>query len=292
METGDALTVIQRRKSGRLNFNVDWNNYYSGFGDPSEELFAGLQLIGLLGSRNASISIRLQNNLHLDSLVLRNGLMVIGKEADNYPLSLQIDGALLIDNRQFQVLNQPNGSTHCVNTYSGWWFDSPCSNETNLNGLYFDGIHFPGYDYPIMSTEIMIKISQRQRTILGCPPPYCRGFSATDPNVCSGHGDCMLSRQCECYPGYGGVNCKDEVWSCFGVDRLSSSVCSGHGSCVSEDVCECFNNYNGSACNSTIKDLVTVRLNNGGSLTYLRHCDDLNITANVTGDNGRNLTFK
>ena len=43
-----------------------------------------------------------------------------------------------------------------------------------------------------------------------CQVAICSGKSATDKNVCSGHGSCVAPGQCICFKGWRGLNCESE----------------------------------------------------------------------------------
>ncbi|EDO39706.1 predicted protein [Nematostella vectensis] len=50
---GGAWTIIQRRQDGSVSFNRSWNEYKTGFGNPSGEFWLGLESIHRLTNQEA-----------------------------------------------------------------------------------------------------------------------------------------------------------------------------------------------------------------------------------------------
>ena len=70
-----------------------------------------------------------------------------------------------------------------------------------------------------------------------------------DPNVCSGHGDCVIATggntECCCDEGYGGNNCSSPPPVC-------NPACENGGTCVENNLCLCTQGWDGPICaNST-----------------------------------------
>jgi PKD repeat protein len=79
--------------------------------------------------------------------------------------------------------------------------------------------------------------------------PTCNGILATNPHVCSVHGDCVDVDVCECASGWTGVDCSTaDIHTCDGIAYNDPSVCSGHGMCAAQDTCVCMTGWTGNNC--------------------------------------------
>ncbi|MFC2036027.1 MauE/DoxX family redox-associated membrane protein [Chloroflexota bacterium] len=79
----------------------------------------------------------------------------------------------------------------------------------------------------------------------------CFGIPGNDPGVCSGHGTCVGTDNCQCDAGWTGLDCEfEEVthYYCNGIWQGDSSVCSTHGTCGNDGLCTCAEGYSGSDC--------------------------------------------
>lgn len=69
-------------------------------------------------------------------------------------------------------------------------------------------------------------------------------------NRCSGHGECVSSNTCQCYPGFQGVNCSDIA------DCSTLGSCNGNGVCMQDSAgnltCRCFAGFSGLNCSTPI----------------------------------------
>ncbi len=78
----------------------------------------------------------------------------------------------------------------------------------------------------------------------------CYGVEYDNSAVCSGHGSCIGTDQCQCNDGWMGMDCS--ITHCFGVtSNLSDRVCSGKGKCVRRNNCECYDGFRGHKCQRT-----------------------------------------
>jgi hypothetical protein len=69
------------------------------------------------------------------------------------------------------------------------------------------------------------------------PHVYCFENFSKETYVCSGHGKCISTDQCECNSTWGGMDCS--IPKCFGIISTNSTVCSGNGLCTSPNACVC-----------------------------------------------------
>ncbi|EFC42319.1 predicted protein [Naegleria gruberi] len=83
-------------------------------------------------------------------------------------------------------------------------------------------------------------------TGIQCDIPICYGLNSTNPNACSGNGNCISPNSCVCHANYTEGNCSIPL--CFGVRGDNSEVCSSKGSCVQANVCGCEDGHTGLEC--------------------------------------------
>ena len=79
--------VIQRRIDGSVDFNRNWTEYKSGFGDLRGEFWIGNDILHLLtASGNYKLRIKLMDGN--ESVVVEYGTFSVGDENQNYILRL------------------------------------------------------------------------------------------------------------------------------------------------------------------------------------------------------------
>lgn len=76
----------------------------------------------------------------------------------------------------------------------------------------------------------------------------CFGVPSVSDAVCSGHGTCLATDECQCDDGgeWMGVDCS--LTHCFGITSNLASVCSGNGECVNHNECSCSGGFRGHRC--------------------------------------------
>lgn len=84
------------------------------------------------------------------------------------------------------------------------------------------------------------------------PPIVCFSKESTDPQVCSGNGNCVANGVCACKTGFYGPQC--QFFNCFQIPSGSPLVCSSKGNCTKPNTCECLTGWTGPECNKTISD--------------------------------------
>ena len=83
----------------------------------------------------------------------------------------------------------------------------------------------------------------------------CFGVKANNAAVCSGHGNCIATDQCQCDSGWMKVDCS--LTHCFGFSsNLPDKVCSGRGTCVRQNKCHCSDGYRGHKCHKPPKEII------------------------------------
>ncbi|XP_033103917.1 fibrinogen-like protein 1 [Anneissia japonica] len=151
---GKAWTVFQRRQDGSVDFNQNWQNYASGFGDLNGEFWLGNKKIHkITSSAKYEFRIDMVTNDN-DTYHVTYDSIEIGSEAENFRLNL---GEYVgVKSNAAEGLHHSNESLHYHNgmsfstfdrdndnlrsyscsilSGSAWWFNK-CS-RTNLNGKY------------------------------------------------------------------------------------------------------------------------------------------------------------
>lgn len=98
-----------------------------------------------------------------------------------------------------------------------------------------------------------------ERCNISIPQPFtCFGKNVSDPQVCSGHGQCISQDNCTCDAGYSGEACEipppTPTIECYGKNASDPLVCSGNGECISENECLCDPSWYGLQCNESEPD--------------------------------------
>jgi hypothetical protein len=100
----------------------------------------------------------------------------------------------------------------------------------------------------------------------------CFGKYSKEKDVCSNHGKCIDSDQCQCDPGYIGNEC--QKLECFEGNAIK---CSGNGNCTNKpNVCDCVYGFVGEYCSTVICYNETVNTCSGnGNCTAPNVCECL-----------------
>ncbi|XP_037953126.1 ficolin-1-A-like isoform X2 [Teleopsis dalmanni] len=184
---GGGWLVIQRRQDGSVDFNRNWTDYKSGFGNINSEFFFGLNKLHKLTNKNAHelmIVMRL-----FDSTVLHTKFdyFLIGSETEGYilkELGLRSGNStfLLSWMEDFEFLTKDRyNNTLCNENFAkiingGWW--TSCTNHwyyvgekiivpdlfdvgnTDLNGIYNHGNDTSAKDRYLIIGDVKIKFAQ------------------------------------------------------------------------------------------------------------------------------------
>ncbi|XP_011189956.1 angiopoietin-related protein 1 [Zeugodacus cucurbitae] len=139
--------VIQRRQSGSVNFNRDWNDYKEGFGDLTGNYWIGLEkLHALTNSCEQELYVQLDRRSG-EKRYAKYSLFLIGDESEDYILKSVGDysgnaGDSLSPQSgyKFSTYDRDNdiwGGGSCAKLYEGGWWYHSCY-RSHLNGLYGD----------------------------------------------------------------------------------------------------------------------------------------------------------
>ncbi|XP_033122852.1 fibrinogen-like protein A [Anneissia japonica] len=179
---GKAWTVFQRRQDGSVDFNQDWQNHTSGFGDLSGEFWLGNNKIHKITS-SAKYKFRIDMVTHDGNAYhVTYESIEIGSEAENFRLDIGeyidtkstavegLDYDVNSYNRynngmSFSTIDRDNdflSSGSCSIEYKcGWWFNM-CY-RSNLNGEYKSGII---WDHSITGHYILRFSEMKMRRIV------------------------------------------------------------------------------------------------------------------------------
>ncbi|XP_058489571.1 microfibril-associated glycoprotein 4-like [Solea solea] len=149
-------TVIQRRKDGTVNFYYGWDQYRTGFGEPSGEFWLGLENIHVLTQRK-SYELRVDmEDFEGNKAYVYYSTFSVGPEEDGYRLQVggfrngrrgDVAGDSLIyhDGMKFSTFDKDqdlNGQENCAGLFRGGWWYNNC-HYANPNGVYFSGHDSP-----------------------------------------------------------------------------------------------------------------------------------------------------
>ena len=147
---GGGWTVFQRRQDGSQDFNLDWNEYSTGFGDLSGEFWLGLEKIHRLTASASRTALRIDlKDFWLESGFAKFNDFAVGDSASEYKLSVSgFSGGnagdsltLKHDAMKFSTKDKDNdqlldeGLPSCSTMFTGGWWFWRCYNS-NLNGMY------------------------------------------------------------------------------------------------------------------------------------------------------------
>uniref|UniRef100_A0A1I8PZN8 Fibrinogen C-terminal domain-containing protein n=1 Tax=Stomoxys calcitrans TaxID=35570 RepID=A0A1I8PZN8_STOCA len=128
--------IILRRQDGSENFNRNWTDYKSGFGNPNGEFFIGLEVLhNLTNNGPPQELVVVMRNFGDEERHVKYDLFRVGNEAEKYALldlgvfsgNLNFDALRSHRGAKFSTPDQKNNarnSTHCYNDMitSGWWY--------------------------------------------------------------------------------------------------------------------------------------------------------------------------
>lgn len=144
----EAWVVFQRRKDGSVDFDRNWMDYVTGFGDPYGEFWLGNENLHILtSSKKYKLRIELEDYDGFTSFA-EYSTFSIASSAEKYRLTVfgyyGNAGDSLSDHNgeKFSTKDSDNdsGNGHCAEIcHSGWWFNN-CY-DSNLNGRYLRGQH-------------------------------------------------------------------------------------------------------------------------------------------------------
>ena len=176
---GGGWTVFQRRIGGYLDFNLNWDDYVHGFGNPRDEFWLGLSnLHRLTGNTSHTNMLRVDlGDFDGNTAYAKYSTFRVGDSVSEYTLTVYgytgtagNSFSSRHNGRRFTTKDKDNDNLrrgNCAQQYKGgWWYDA-CY-DTHLNGLYYhtgpqtghDGIawrYWRGTNYSLKVTELKVR---------------------------------------------------------------------------------------------------------------------------------------
>lgn len=140
-------TTVQRRHDGSVDFNRNWEEYATGFGNPGAEFWIGNEALHRLTADNCS-ELRIRMTDIYDNIWSADyEVFSVANRNEGYRLRVSgykgnaSDALSYQDDMQFSAIDDDRdiSNTHCAGNYEGGWWFSHCQ-HANLNGRYNLGL--------------------------------------------------------------------------------------------------------------------------------------------------------
>lgn len=164
-------TIIQNRYTGDLNFQRDWQEYKTGFGNLASEFFIGLDKLHELTSNAVQELVIVLEDFAGVQHHAKYDLFAIGNEAESYALKLlgdyegtAGDSLSYHAGSKFSTFDNDNDGCvecNCAQAHFGAWWYNWCE-QSNLNGKYYKenetvarytGMYWHGFHGPNVSLK-------------------------------------------------------------------------------------------------------------------------------------------
>ncbi|XP_074747318.1 tenascin isoform X2 [Strix uralensis] len=172
-EDGGGWIVFLRRQNGKEDFYKNWKTYVTGFGDPKDEFWIGLENLHKITSQG-QYELRVDLRDKGDTAYAVYDRFSVGDAKSRY--RLRVDGysgtagdSMTYHNgRSFSTFDKDNDSaiTNCALSYKGAFWYKNC-HRVNLMGRYGDNshsqgvnwFHWKGHEYSIQFAEMKLRPS-------------------------------------------------------------------------------------------------------------------------------------
>ncbi|XP_039417454.1 tenascin isoform X4 [Corvus cornix cornix] len=172
-EDGGGWIVFLRRQNGKQDFYKNWNTYVTGFGDPKDEFWIGLENLHKITSQG-QYELRVDLRDKGDAAYAVYDRFSVGDAKSRY--RLRVDGysgtagdSMTYHNgRSFSTFDKDHDSaiTNCALSYKGAFWYKNC-HRVNLMGRYGDNshsqgvnwFHWKGHEYSIQFAEMKLRPS-------------------------------------------------------------------------------------------------------------------------------------
>uniref|UniRef100_A0A1A9WDG5 Fibrinogen C-terminal domain-containing protein n=1 Tax=Glossina brevipalpis TaxID=37001 RepID=A0A1A9WDG5_9MUSC len=171
---GGGWTVIQKREDGSEDFQRNWVDYKSGFGNVLGEFWIGLDKLHALTTTQGrqELLIILEDYRGNTKYALYDAFEV-GSESERYKLKLgaysgDVGDSLRYHENGYFHTKDNDRTRNCVRDYKGGWWYKNCL-RTNPNGLYYrsenatlpaSGIYWKSFidaEHSLKSIKMMIR---------------------------------------------------------------------------------------------------------------------------------------
>uniref|UniRef100_A0A8C8A978 Tenascin n=1 Tax=Otus sunia TaxID=257818 RepID=A0A8C8A978_9STRI len=172
-EDGGGWIVFLRRQNGKEDFYKNWKTYVTGFGDPKDEFWIGLENLHKITSQG-QYELRVDLRDKGETAYAVYDRFSVGDAKSRY--RLRVDGysgtagdSMTYHNgRSFSTFDKDNDSaiTNCALSYKGAFWYKNC-HRVNLMGRYGDNshsqgvnwFHWKGHEYSIQFAEMKLRPS-------------------------------------------------------------------------------------------------------------------------------------
>uniref|UniRef100_A0A493T109 Tenascin n=1 Tax=Anas platyrhynchos platyrhynchos TaxID=8840 RepID=A0A493T109_ANAPP len=172
-EDGGGWIVFLRRQNGKEDFYKNWKSYATGFGDPNDEFWIGLENLHKITSQG-QYELRVDLRDRGETAYAVYDKFSVGDSKTRY--RLRVDGysgtagdSMTYHNgRSFSTFDKDNDSaiTNCALSYKGAFWYKNC-HRVNLMGRYGDNnhsqgvnwFHWKGHEYSIQFAEMKLRPS-------------------------------------------------------------------------------------------------------------------------------------
>ncbi|XP_067261676.1 tenascin isoform X6 [Chanodichthys erythropterus] len=168
---GGGWMVFLRRQSGKVDFNRNWRNYSTGFGDTNDEFWLGLSNLHKITTAG-QYEIRVDLRDGQESVFAVYDKFSIGDPRSRYKIQIGSysgtagDSLSYHQNRPFSTYDNDNdiAVTNCALSYKGAFWYKNC-HRVNLMGKYGDSshskginwFHWKGHEHSIPFAEMKIR---------------------------------------------------------------------------------------------------------------------------------------
>uniref|UniRef100_A0A8C5PE68 Tenascin C n=1 Tax=Leptobrachium leishanense TaxID=445787 RepID=A0A8C5PE68_9ANUR len=168
---GGGWIVFLRRTDGSEDFNRNWRTYSTGFGNPTNEFFLGLDNLHKISSQG-EYELRVDLRDVNETAYAVYDKFVVGDSKSRYRLKVDGYSGTAGDSmgyhngRSFSTYDKDNDSaiTNCALSYKGAFWYKNC-HRVNLMGRYNDNnhsqgvnwFHWKGHEYSIQFAEMKLR---------------------------------------------------------------------------------------------------------------------------------------
>ncbi|XP_063172525.1 tenascin isoform X1 [Candoia aspera] len=168
---GGGWIVFLRRQNGKVDFYRNWRSYESGFGDPNNEFWLGLEKLHKITSQG-QYELRVDLRDHGETAYALYNKFTVGDAKTRYRMKVEGYSGTAGDSMSyhnklpFSTFDKDSDSaiTNCALSYKGAFWYKNC-HRVNLMGRYGDNshsqgvnwFHWKGHEHSIQFAEMKIR---------------------------------------------------------------------------------------------------------------------------------------